>query len=790
MEMKHEKPAEMQGKRLCFLTLWAVNGPLDVHRLKNQLNAMKKCGFDGTIFHPRYYPDQPPYMSKEYLEIMSELILYAKELEMEFWIYDENGWPSGSGNGKVLERFPESVCEWLEYRNGQVVKKQRGNFNTFIKEEVDFFIEEIYEGYRKGLAPEAFAWVTGFFSDEVGFLDGHGASIQHGGIPWCEEAEERYRRQYGKELCEKWERLFTDGEGCGQVRYRYWQILSDILADHFYHAINQWCERYGKRYTAHLKGEETLFFQIPCSGSLYRNLREVNLPAVDALERYPGNHYYPRVASSLSRQFSDGECMAEAFGGSGWGLSPENVVDYVDWLAESGITRFALHLWQYEKNSNSIRDWPPDIPMGLTWRETWTSLLRSLHRKWDGRVGKKNTVLLVAPERGVMAGFRPSDSMCLNEHDGDGTPDTDGGRISAHFGRLAERLYEEGISFDVTNERLLEEQGRVKDGKLYLGHMVYSTVIFGEGVLFEDREVPENCRACGITMDASQLEWEYVGCPVNQVLLLLERQEAGGSGWYGEIAAEPAMDMQSLQVRTQEPAAVLSVCKIALDIQKVMEREGAYYYAVPDDAKERIRNEHFLRIDFTPENPKTESPFVFIEGRFLVKNRSGYVRKDERQYISEDCFYLTGSVRKLASVSEEEAGRTELDLIGAGLPFCGSYVTVRMRAVAGEKGLILGNGNYSVIYADAARVRVDGTEAGYIWGPDWHLTDVAQGMHTIELDLFPSTFNTYGPHHHYQGDRALTSPLQYSGEKAFADDDDAPEYTLIPQWHFVKFGIS
>ena len=65
-----------------------------------------------------------------------------------------------------------------------------------------------------------------------------------------------------------------------------------------------------------------------CSGSLCQNLKQINVPAVDALERYPGNHYYPRTVSSLSRQFSDGRCMAEALGGSGWGLSPADLDVY------------------------------------------------------------------------------------------------------------------------------------------------------------------------------------------------------------------------------------------------------------------------------------------------------------------------------------------------------------------------------------------------------------------------------------------------------------------------------
>lgn len=46
-------------KRLHMLTFWAINGALDTRRLKEQLRERKKCGFDGTIFQPRYYPGRP-----------------------------------------------------------------------------------------------------------------------------------------------------------------------------------------------------------------------------------------------------------------------------------------------------------------------------------------------------------------------------------------------------------------------------------------------------------------------------------------------------------------------------------------------------------------------------------------------------------------------------------------------------------------------------------------------------------------------------------------------------------
>ncbi len=88
---------------------------------------------------------------------------------------------------------------------------------------------------------------------------------------------------------------------------------------------------------------------------------------------------------------------------------------------------------------------------------------------------------------------------------------------------------------------------------------------------------------------------------------------------------------------------------------------------------------------------------------------------------------------------------------------------------------------------DAARATLDGQPAGWTWGPDWQLTlpqPLAAGSHRLRLELVPSTFNIFGPHHYYNGDWHVVSPGQIIGEKNFADLPDAPNNTHVPEWHF------
>ena len=91
------------------------------------------------------------------------------------------------------------------------------------------------------------------------------------------------------------------------------------------------------------------------------------------------------------------------------------------------------------------------------------------------------------------------------------------------------------------------------------------------------------------------------------------------------------------------------------------------------------------------------------------------------------------------------------------------------------------------VLGDAVRGSIDGAAAGWAWGPDWRLVapqPLAAGPHRLRLELVPSTYNVFGPHHYFHGDWHVVSPGQIVGEKNFADLPDAPACTHVPEWHF------
>ena len=200
-----ERNHHMQRK-MKFLSFWSINDGVKTEPLCEQMLQMKEHGIEGVVFHPRFYPGGPDYMTSEFIKVVGEVILYAKSIDMEFWIYDENGWPSGAADGQVLKKHPDSKRWGIAYvnesdilpgdevlcRHGEkaVVARGSAGVSPLCRETTETFLELTHERYFHELPAEAFDYVTGFFCDEVDYFPGH--VFSEGAVPWCADFESFY----------------------------------------------------------------------------------------------------------------------------------------------------------------------------------------------------------------------------------------------------------------------------------------------------------------------------------------------------------------------------------------------------------------------------------------------------------------------------------------------------------------------------------------------------------------------------------------------------------------------
>lgn len=421
------------------------------------------------------------------------------------------------------------------------------------------------------------------------------------------------------------------------------------------------------------------------------------------MERYSGNHYYPRIASSLSKQFYDGECLAEALGGSGWGLTPEDMERYVDWLAESGINTFAFHIGQYQLNGQAVRDWPPSIPFGLNWKNAMKPLLEKQHKKWDGHWNTSKGILLVAPTRGVMSEFHPEDAMILNEHNGAGVPDTGAGRISNRFSDFVEYCYSCGMEYDVTEERMLEQYGAFTKNGFKLGNVVYHTVILGEGCLWEQSEIVRELFAQRIACHAEDFSWKFVRAGQNQILLPKAEEK---------VLWRCRKKIKDLRICAHDMPKAVYINGVSLGYE---EENGQYITRIPLEVMEKSYQSEEVSVRMEME--KKES-FVYLQGDFRVKNAKGYIEKDDRQLLGEPDFYLIDGAEEF----DDEIDCA--DLISSGYPFYKGSIRVKSHVIAGSSREIV----LPRVRGDCVSVWIDDKYYGIVWGLNGKFRELRKGF--------------------------------------------------------------
>ena len=131
------------------------------------------------------------------------------------------------------------------------------------------FLELTHEKYRAGLKPEAWQHVEVIFCDEPEFGLGHAydSLSKHGAIPWTPKLPGLFRARHGEDLLPHMPQIFFSAPGAAEVRMKFWELLTDVFNESFTAPVNDWCSRHGKRFTAHVKGEEHPLFQVPTNGS-------------------------------------------------------------------------------------------------------------------------------------------------------------------------------------------------------------------------------------------------------------------------------------------------------------------------------------------------------------------------------------------------------------------------------------------------------------------------------------------------------------------------------------------
>lgn len=285
-----------------------------------------RCGMGGFVvnvnFANGYLRNEKNW--KEFVESVRK----ARQEGMRVWIYDEQGWPSLSAGGVVLEKDPSLEClefvydpaakdpfysrKSYEYTFASMdsLRTARRHPNPLDPKATRKFLEVTHQHYKDALGPDLYHQVEAFFTDEPTLL---GISIlrimtpeereKHGvtdpldwskkilpAIPWRSDLPDRYQEKYSEDLRKNFSSLFGGNtEKDFAVRARFWNLIGELNADSYFGEIRRFCEKdpAGPVASGHTLAEEGFLLSVPIDGNKLEVLKQFQLPGQDLLTSVP-----------------------------------------------------------------------------------------------------------------------------------------------------------------------------------------------------------------------------------------------------------------------------------------------------------------------------------------------------------------------------------------------------------------------------------------------------------------------------------------------------------------------
>ena len=493
---------------------WCINAEMKPRELIAQLHEMYRNGARSVCLHPlppEFRPGlsttmSPPYLSEEYHRIIAVLVDECARIGMNYYLYDEGGWPSGSACGKVLasdpERFAMQFVAPDEEKGWRIIKEKgapgAGAVRPGITERgaVEKFLELTHESYARHLDRHFGSTVKIVFTDEP-YMPSPGPlrdwNMGPGTLGWCEDFAEEFLRRKGYDIRPYLAQLMRERSqavnSLAHIRIDYCDVLSHLMVERYLLPIRQWCRKHGLKSGGHLGGEdEWMNYHCTGFGHVLRSLRAMDAPGVDMIWRqlFPGMrlHPFPKLASSAAHQTGNREVLGEMFAVYGSGLSPAEMKYLIDYMFVCGVNTFIFSgISQFTGGAGMKSGTRPGFgPIDPLWK-----YFRVLH-DYAARMG----VLMTGGRRVIdTAIYFDMRSMWL------------GGRPAEYaINRnleLSSRLLERQCNFDYIDDDIIRE-GKLYRGQLIAGDAAYRTVIIPDGSLLEEsaRARLSELRAAGV----------------------------------------------------------------------------------------------------------------------------------------------------------------------------------------------------------------------------------------------------------------------------------------------------
>ncbi len=472
------------------IPFWSWNNALDEEKLVKQIEEMHAVGIGGFIMHARTgLKDE--YLGEKWFSCIEACLDKAKELGMNAWVYDENGWPSGFVGGKLLE-VEEYRAQFLEYAVKDafdesafaVYKKMGDGFVRILGKEdglseyhcvylctspantdilnpdvVDAFIKETHEEYYKRYKDRFGKELVGFFTDEPQYY--------RWATPYSRIAAAEYEKQFGLDVRESLIYLFIQTEAGYEFRSRYYRIMNDLYTDNFYKKLYDWCEEHNCKLTGHSIQEDDLGGQMLGGAACMPSYEFEHIPGIDDLGRYCSGEVASKQIGSVASQLGFKQILTETYGCSGNDVTPQELKSIAEAQYFNGVNLMCHHLLPFSIAGQGKHDHPPIFSKQNNWYEEFKTFNDHFTRLGYIVANTKENydVAVVHPMRSVYLDYLRADVYGSIK------------QLQLDFNALLEDLRKNGIQYHLIDERILERHGKVVGDSLQVGQCAYDKII-------------------------------------------------------------------------------------------------------------------------------------------------------------------------------------------------------------------------------------------------------------------------------------------------------------------------
>jgi len=354
----------------------------------------KNLGLGGVVCNVSF----DHYMqSEEHWNTLAQAVKNCSQLGLRVWIYDEDGYPSGSAGGLVLKENPDHEALSLTYdparpepfalRPAYEHTHASNNYgaarrypNLIDDEAIKSFVDITHQAYRQRLSEYFGNTIEAFFTDEPSLIAVNIGALPESvrktvrvvdpldetlaplaSVPWVPDLPQLYKQRYGEDINASRRSLFQgDKQEDRKVRRQFWALISDLLAERYFGRLQEWAAEHKVASSGHSLWEEMPLHHVPLYGNALKALRRMDIPGLDMLSSDPQAVIYTgwmtAILPASAALFNGGrKIMTEVSDFSqimdnGNAASLEHMQATAAWQAALGVTEFTLY-YDYRKRS-------------------------------------------------------------------------------------------------------------------------------------------------------------------------------------------------------------------------------------------------------------------------------------------------------------------------------------------------------------------------------------------------------------------------------------------------------